>query len=319
MTVQRIPIADRDSWLAARRNDITASDIAAICGIDPFKSPKRVYAEKLGLIPPEDENNAMRRGRWFEPAVMQAISEIRPTWRIMRSGVYLRDPDLRIGATPDVAAIDPERDGFGNIQVKVIALRKFNAEWKGSDEDAGEDDDYVPGNAKAPLGYQVQTITEANMMGASWAKLAALVVGEFTAELYFFEVELLPEAWEKIKSEATFFWDCIENRREPPLDPERDGSTLKAMFPREKYVTPINLAAHNDLPSLLVEREECKARMATDKARKGTIETIIKDKMRDNGYASLPGWGITWLQQDRKEFITPAGSSRPLRITKKKG
>ena len=129
MTVERIPIADRPSWLAMRSRDLTASDIGAVAGLDKHKSAFRVYAEKSGLIPGAADNNIMRRGRWLEAAVVEALKDERPTWKLQRAGVYLRDPELRLGATPDAVAIDPERPGIGMVQIKVVSKPAYESGW----------------------------------------------------------------------------------------------------------------------------------------------------------------------------------------------
>ena len=39
---------DRAAWLAQRRNGIGASDIAAVLGISPWKTPLQLYMDKRG-------------------------------------------------------------------------------------------------------------------------------------------------------------------------------------------------------------------------------------------------------------------------------
>lgn len=312
--IQTISITDRASWLAGRMQDVTASDIGSICGVDPYRSPLRVFAEKTGAIQPDDESNIMRRGRWMEYAAMAALAEMRPSWDFRKASVYLRDTDLRIGATPDAAAIDPDREGFGTIQIKVVALRKFNADWRGQDED----EDHGYGDIRVPLYYQLQTITEAKMMGAQWAALAALVVGEFMADLHILDVEIHDAAWERIKSEVAFFWRCVAEGRQPPVDPARDASTLYALFPRETRTAPIDLSGSNDLPGLLAERAILMDSIKAAEARKSEIETIAKDRLREDGYGALPGWGLSWLEQKRSGHVVAPFQFRKLTITKRR-
>ena len=63
-------------WLALRKEKISATDIAVICDVSPYKSPFKLWQEKLGLIDPEPENDAMRRGKELEPEALKAYSEI---------------------------------------------------------------------------------------------------------------------------------------------------------------------------------------------------------------------------------------------------
>ena len=53
-----------------RRNHLGSSDVAAIFGFDPFKDAYAVWAEKTGRLEDEPENDAMRRGTFLEPAIL---------------------------------------------------------------------------------------------------------------------------------------------------------------------------------------------------------------------------------------------------------
>ena len=110
------------------------------------------------------DNDALRRGRWGEAAVLEMLADERPTWKVRRAKVYLRDRAIRLGATPDAEAVDPEREGLGIVQTKIIAESVYEREWT----------DGAP-----PLGIQLQTLTEMMLAGAAWGAIAALVVERY--------------------------------------------------------------------------------------------------------------------------------------------
>lgn len=317
MRVEHLDASDRATWLAMRAQDLTASDVAAICGLDPFKTPMRVFAEKTGLIPPEPENNAMKRGRHFEAAAHSWLCEDYPSWQVRRSSVYLRAPDLRMGATPDFAAVDPEREGLGIIQNKVVARRNFNEKWRGLAE--GEDDFDASGPISAPIGYQLQTIMEAKLAGATWAAISALVVGEFGAELHLVPVEIHEGAWQRLTDEVAFFWRSVAEGRMPDIDPERDGSTIKALYPEPKQLNVLDLTGDNELPEILRERDEIKEAIKRSEARVDAIETIIKARIGEfEAITTADNRLIKWKNEPRAERITPASNPRVLRVGKPK-
>ncbi|MBQ1944729.1 MAG: YqaJ viral recombinase family protein, partial [Ruminococcus sp.] len=64
-----------DQWLEARRKSIGGSDAGAICGMNPYSSAYTVYADKLMLIPPAEDNEAMRQGRDLEEYVARRFCE----------------------------------------------------------------------------------------------------------------------------------------------------------------------------------------------------------------------------------------------------
>lgn len=64
-----------DAWLEYRKNKITASDIATIMGLNPFKSEYRLFQEQMGAIEPPLENERMKRGRKLEPIARKLVNE----------------------------------------------------------------------------------------------------------------------------------------------------------------------------------------------------------------------------------------------------
>src|SRR5438270_13532168 len=84
-------------WLDWRRQDITASRIAALFDRHPYMArdglAAALRAESGNGIP----SPALRRGRILEPAVAAALAEDHPDWRITKASSYHRLPDHRLG------------------------------------------------------------------------------------------------------------------------------------------------------------------------------------------------------------------------------
>lgn len=62
---------NRDQWLAERRKGIGGSDVSAILGVNEYITPYQLWLDKTGKEPNEPENEAMRRGKILEPAVVE--------------------------------------------------------------------------------------------------------------------------------------------------------------------------------------------------------------------------------------------------------
>ena len=58
-----------EEWLKARKTGIGGSDIAAILGLSPYRTPVDVWAEKTGRATAQDETLQMRFGRYAEEFV----------------------------------------------------------------------------------------------------------------------------------------------------------------------------------------------------------------------------------------------------------
>lgn len=319
MTIERIPIGDgkggvnRELWLGLRRQDCTASDVPAICGEGLYGSATKVWAEKRGLLPAQEQNEAMKRGLWGEAAVFEALSS-ETDWELRRAKIYLRDPVARLGATPDGAAIDPNRPGVGIVQAKVIARPVFERDWLHD-----PDDDIQFGEATPPLAYQLQTLTEANLAEADWAVLAVLVVDTFKWVLRIFPIERHAGAEAMIRDRVSGFWtNYLDPGIQPPTDPARDSELMGLLYPQDDGTT-IDLSGDNELPELIAAREGAKAAIKAAEVVCKNADTSIKSKLGANTFGRLgDGRLVSWKRQERSGFTVEPTAFRVLRILKAK-
>lgn len=301
MTIDRIPITSRAQWLDLRRQDVTASDIGALVGASPYKSRLNLWMEKTGIAVDAHESDLMRRGRWLEPAVLAAVIDQHPDWEVEPLKIYLRDTELRIGATPDAKAIIPEA-GEAIIQCKVISKPVFDDKWRDG----------------PPLYYILQTLTEAMLYGTDTAWLAVLVIDTFTADLQMFPVFSHPEAEARIRDEVGKFWQAIKSGGMPIPDYSLDGEILKMIYPPVKGAEPIDLRGDNMLPELLASRAGLKAAAKEGEELINKIDAEIIHKLAGAPAAICDGWKITNSVTHRRETVIPAKSFPVLRVTKLK-
>jgi predicted phage-related endonuclease len=300
MNIERIKITGRDQWLEARKNDVTASVVAALFGAHPYTSALKLYLAHSGVEFDQADDRVLRRGRLMEPAVALAVSEERADWKIEKANSYYRDPDLRLGATPDFF-IHGDPRGLGVLQTKTAAPHIFERDWEGG--------------TTVPFWIQLQALTEAMLTEAAFAVVAVLEINAFDMALSIIEVPRHPAAEQKIIDAVAKFWDDIATRREPDADYNRDAELLKMIAPREVPDKSIDLSGDNELPALLYQREEIMAAMKGYDARKDEIETMIKFRMRDaESVVGLPDWNITWKTTHRQEYLMKAKDIRTLRI-----
>lgn len=309
MTVENIPITSTVDWLQRRQHDVTASDTAPVLGVHPNRTPAKVWAEKTGLIAPQPQTEFLEFRLAQEAAVVQMLKFRRPTWDIRRAGVYLRDPDLRYGATPDVVATDPEREGFGVVECKTAIRSVYERDWREIDE----------GLAEAPLWHQLQVLAGGDLAGASWCGVAALIYDSpGTGTFVYSPVERNAEVETRIRDAVARFWAAIDIGKQPPLNYALDADVIAALHPDAKIKEPLDLSADNRIRDLLIERAGIKTKfkeLEPDEQRCDAIEAEIKDKLGAHQLATLPGWRLSWKEQVRKERVTPEWRGRVLRIT----
>lgn len=307
--IERIPITDRDEWLRLRQRDCTASDIPAICGVGMYGSAASVWAHKRGLVPPQADNDALRRGRWGEAAVFEALADEHPDWELRRAKVYLRDPALRLGATPDGVAIVPGREGVVVVQTKIVAAPVFRRDWL-----LDASDDVAHGEIIAPVGYALQTLTECMLAGASCGVLAALVVDTFRWTLRLCWIDRHPMAERSIREKVAEFWTrYLDPGVQPPIEPERDGDLVRSLFPADDGTT-VDLSGSNMLPDRLERREALKAEIKGATAELAEIETEIKGALGAAARATLPGWDIRLPTRERKGYVVQPTTYRQLTV-----
>lgn len=68
---------EHGEWLEVRKSGIGGSDVAAILGLSPWKSPLDVYLDKVGKSAPQEETDAMYWGTRLEDLVAKKYCEVK--------------------------------------------------------------------------------------------------------------------------------------------------------------------------------------------------------------------------------------------------
>ncbi len=300
--VERIPVKNRGDWLALRKQDVTASEVAALFGLNPYKTALQMYAEKTGASKGQGDNPAMRRGRILEPGCIVALQELKPDWHIVKADEYLRDPALRIGATPDYYRTSPDYVGpcapIEIIECKTVAPEKW-AEWA----------------SEVPLAYQLQVVTQCKLVGAARGWIA-LLVDNRAKDFELFEVPAHDGAWAKICEKVAAFWKLVGSGAMPAFDFARDGDAIKALLPPLISSPAIDLSGDNRLATLLPHLEHLEEIGVSNKAEIDAIKAEVISKLDGHEAATLDGWKISNKTQTRKAHAVKESTFAVLRVTR---
>ncbi len=289
----------RAEWLARRRKYISGTDIACACDVStPFKTPYALFAEKAGLVEPSNsDNDAMRRGRVFEPAIAQAILEKHPDWQVEKCTEFFYSDELGLSCTPDFWL---SRPGHPKeiVQGKTVAKPYFDEHWQDG----------------VPLWILLQTLLEMKLTGVPTGRVAALVTSTYSYELHLFPFERHAEAETQMVAAAAAFWANVRAGREPRPNYALDGDVIRAIYPRDNGKT-IDLSRDNRMPELLEQREELSARKNGAEKELKAVNAEIAEKIGDATYAIVPGWEkISFKTQLRKGYTVEDTSYRVLRV-----
>lgn len=290
MPIEKIAITDRDQWLAMREQDVTASIAGALLGVHPYSTAYGLYLQKSGRIHDDPEESvAMRRGRLLEPVAVQMLREDRSEWKIEEYpvGYYFRDPEARVGATPDVFATN-EKGELGIVQIKSVEPSIFRRDWV-----------QEGGLVEPPLWIVIQAVIEAKLTGRKWAAVAPMVIG-FGVEMPIIPIPVHDGIFDRIKAEVASFWDRIASGQ--PYDPDyaRDGSLIAKLYPRGNDAIEVDLSGDNEIPAA-VDLLETARRIKKDAEQdEKTAKAVIAAKMGEASFARLAdGRRLSNKNQDR--------------------
>jgi len=194
-----IPVASEAEWLAARRKGVTASEIAVIMGIAPesYGSAYKLYHQKLGILPPDDDHPEMERGRDLEPVIARKFAAAHPDLALLGDGRSLyAHPDRPWQlATPDriaheIAEVDActcavGPSGYYGMHERYCGEELGEpvavAEYK---SDGGSDEWGEPGTDEIPVHYRAQVLWQMDVMGFDRAYIACLRIRDWKILTY---------------------------------------------------------------------------------------------------------------------------------------
>lgn len=187
---------------------IGASEIAAVLGLNPYRSPYQLFEEKTGEAAPFAGNEATRWGQIVEPAILAAYTEkTGATIHIPPASLY--HPSLEWArATPDAvviadSALPPERGNWAHL-----VQAKNTGYWTGKSwSDA------------PPVHVVIQVQWELFVTGLSRGDAVASIGGEFPT---IFRIDRDETLIAGAVEAATAFWECVQGKKAPPVDDSRE-------------------------------------------------------------------------------------------------
>jgi len=262
MPIEKIPITDREQWLALRQKDVTASIAGALLGCHDYVTAFEMWGLKTGRIKDDpEENEAMKRGRLLEPVAAQLLQEKHPDWKIEDPKTYFRDPDIRLGCTPDRIAVDSSGRRIA-VQIKTTADLIFRQKWR----------DPSTYEIVTPLWIACQNIIEGVQTECDAGMVALMVVG-MGLELYEVDVPLHRPIYDRIAEETRAFWHICDSGAAMPPDYARDGAAIARLW-SEGNEPPVDLNDHPRMPLLISEQPRLRSTKSTQ--RSSTLSAITR-------------------------------------------
>lgn len=269
---------------------IGASEIAAVMGLHPWTSPIEVYLQKIGEMPPMEDNDFTRWGRWMEARIREWYVEKTGARVFVPSESLYHDVYTFLRATPDGIILDDDGRPSAVMDCKV-------ANWRVSDR-FGE-----PGTDDIPWMYYAQLQQQMLVCAVGIGHLEASVGG------------MPPQTWTVARDEdfiaaivddGAEFWRRVQER----IPPDVDHTESYRRYLDQKQASEKELAADLHLDALVEDIKDSRERMAASKRYHDLCENQLRERLAAEEavilYASAGK--ISWRPQDN--------GKRPLRYPK---
>jgi putative phage-type endonuclease len=272
--------AMRTRWLERRRKGLTATDIPALFGLSPWRTPLNVWLSKLR---PEAEEHAYRydKGHALEPALAAEYAR--------RTGDRLEKPPALL-AHPDHPLILASLDYLAHAPDMTRALElKTSYTWEEWADDA------------IPDLYSSQALLQLEVTGLDEAVFFADVAGRLEVR----RIKRDP-VWGREAIETALAWwdDYVVTGTPPPLDEVRDYPLLSRVWQpvpgTEVEATDAVMGAvkaYHALRERAKEREKTMTGLKTQiRAHMGTA-TLLRDPDTWSKAASITASGSLLVAQ----------------------
>lgn len=263
---------DRAQWLQDRRTGVGGSDVAAILGLSKWRTPLEVYQDKRGESAPTPDNEAMKWGRYLEPAVRQAYAdatgrEVRVPQTMLRHPLYEHM----------VANLDGVADGADGTP------RIFEAKTARSADGWGE-----PGTDQVPMAYGLQVQHYMEVTGVLVADVAVLIAG---SDFRVYEVPADRELQDMLIDAEAEFWERVK-RGDPP-EPV-SYADVQARWGRASRADLV--MADDDVRAAVLQLHALRAQRAQHEYQEEALRAIVMkamgecDTLVDSTGATLCTW-----------------------------
>jgi len=200
-------------WLDLRTLDITSTDVSALFGISPYCTEFEMWHRKKNrTLVDFKTNERVEWGKKLQDTIALGVAQ-EQGWKVRRMDEYMRDPELRIGASFDFSI----EGGNGILEVKNVDSLQFKRGWIENDDKSIE----------APPHIELQVQHQMAVSNRDYAFLAAFVGGNRVV-LIRREPDLAVIS--AVKKRVAEFWKSIEDGIEPKPDYARDSAMIAKLY-----------------------------------------------------------------------------------------
>lgn len=270
----------RAQWLKERGKGIGGSDVAAIMGLSPWRSPYEVWLEKTGMREPEDISGrpSVEWGNRLEPIVGQKFREEHPDWKVRRVNGILTSISRPWAKASLDYEVDVPGEGWQVLEIKT-ASQFGEHNWEEG----------------VPLFYQTQVQHYLAVTGRKVAYVAVLIGGSDYRE---YRLERDEDDIRAIESAVDTFWLAnVTGLTEPDVV----GSDSPLLFDEHPAASG-ELVIMDSTPTALSRYQLACVEFEQAKAEKERWGAKLKQAIGDDRGWDTPSGKVVWQRGQRSRF-----------------
>ena len=276
----------QDEWqeYRSKQHGIGGSDIAAVLGINQYKSKRRLWAELTGAVERQDlsDNQAVKMGHKLEPIVADLFAE-ETGFTVRRNNWILQHDTIDyLYANLDREVILP--DGSRAVLECKTANARMAKYWQ---------EDTIPREYMAQVQFYLM------ITGYKKAFIAVLIGG---VDFDYWEIDRNENIIAELESAAADFWQLVETNTTPAPDGSKDAAaTLLESYSEAEENKTITLE-HSDYEKIEI-REILQKQKAELEKQILAIDNYFKDEIgkADAVSALVKDRYVSWNFQNRKK------------------
>ncbi|XEC97013.1 YqaJ viral recombinase family protein [Paenibacillus tarimensis] len=245
-----------DEWLKWRQKGIGGSDVAPICNMSRYRSAMNVYLDKLGELPPLEDDPKMKAGRMLEPLIADWFAE-ETGMKVWRQNAIFQHPEHPFM----LANIDRWLPGQ-NAGLECKNTSEYcKDDWSGT---------------QAPAEYIMQCNHYMAVTGADRWFIVVLIGGW---DLQWRVIERDDELIQSLITIEGEFWNNHVLAKIPPAFSHQDGDYLRSKYPNSNAALSIDLPeeTYSIMQSLFEARKAKKNAEEQEKTAKNQLMGLMGD------------------------------------------
>lgn len=276
--ISLIPFETHEEWLCIRSRYIGGSDAGAVVGLDDYKSPYALYAEKVGAVKPFEGNTITEVGSFLEEYVAKRFTA--ETGKKVRRSSFTYVNDKYPWACANVDRLVVGEDAI--LEIKTSGNYKYARQIR-----EGEP---VPK-------WWAQMV---HYMAVLEKKKAYLAVLLDCREFFVLEFDFDPDEAAALMSAEEAFWGMVQSKTPPQPDGlPSTNEAISAMFPTESNIADIDLSADNNV---LLQYTALSKQIKALEVLRDSAANQIKQRLGAATTGACDGFRVSWKAQSRRTF-----------------